>query len=179
MRATLNNIEDAVDRKYLIMKNIKGQAESGTLVHIMGAANGPDGVSVKYRVTSTGQDYVAKFTDVKQFSKWAVADNFLARYQDNLTKKDIRQYLKMRDASVVTACAPVLFAALLIVWAVIVGGIFLSDMKTWQLLVGGVCLSVMVFFLVSMYHRHRKDRIMTNIYNKVATNWQGGGVVIR
>ena len=62
---------------------------------------------------------------------------------------------------------------------VIVGGIFLSDMKTWQLLVGGVCLSIMVFFLVSMYHRHHKDRIMTNIYNKVATNWQGGGVVIR
>ena len=35
----LLNIDEAIDRKFLITKNLKGQAEAGTVIHVMDAEN--------------------------------------------------------------------------------------------------------------------------------------------
>ena len=39
----LLNIDEAVDRKFLITKNMKNQAEAGTIIHDMDAENNSDG----------------------------------------------------------------------------------------------------------------------------------------
>ncbi len=179
MRLLLNNIEDAVDQKYLITKSLKNQAEAGTVVHIMGAQTESDGVSVKYRVTSTGQDYTAKFADVKQFSKWATADNFVARYQDNLTTSEIRRYIKVRNNSFMASGGIPIIAGVAVVWLIMLVALVTKLLAWWQILIGGVCLSVMVYFCITTFYKKRRSKIMSQIYNKVSAAWEGGGVVLR
>lgn len=179
MRLLLNNIEDAVDQKYLITKSLKNQAEAGTVVHIMGAQTESDGVSVKYRVTNTGQDYTAKFADVKQFSKWAAADNFVARYQDNLTTSEIRRYIKVRNNSFMASGGIPVIAGVAVIWLIMLVALVTNLLAWWQILIGGVCLSVIVYFGITTFYKKRRSKIMSQIYNKVSAAWEGGGVVLR
>ena len=181
MRILLNSIDDAVDRKYLVAKTIKGQVEAGTVIHIMGAQQEPNGITVNYRVTSTGEDHSAKFSDLKEFCKWASADNFVARYQENLTTKDIRDYIKVRDTSFLATGGIPVIISILIVWGIVLVGILFDTelLAIWQLILGGVCLSVMVYFIITTLYKRRRTKVMTQIYNKVSANWEGGGVVLR
>lgn len=177
MKLLLNNIEDAVDQKYLITKSLKNQAEAGTVIHIMGAQTESDGVTVKYRVTKTGQDYSCKFADIKQFSKWASSDNFLARYQDNLTPSDIKQYIKVCDTSFMGSGGIPILAGIAIVLVALVVMLITSVIQWWQLLIGAVCVPVIIYFVVSTFYKRRRNKVMSQIYNKVSASW--GGVVLR
>ncbi|MDE5770597.1 MAG: hypothetical protein K2I06_03050 [Ruminococcus sp.] len=179
MRLLLNNIEDAVDQKYLITKSLKSQAEVGTVIHIMGAQTESDGVTVKYRVTSTGQDYTAKFADVKQFSKWASADNFVARYQDNLTTNEIRKYIKVRNNSFMASGGIPIIAGIIIAWIIMIILMATKLLPWWSAVIAGVCLSVIIYFGVTTFYKKRRSKVMSQIYNKVSAAWEGGGVVLR
>ncbi len=179
MRLLLNNIEDAVDQKYLITKSLKSQAEAGTVIHIMGAQTESDGVTVKYRVTSTGQDYTAKFADVKQFSKWASADNFVARYQDNLTTNEIRKYIKVRNNSFMASGGIPIIAGIAVVWLVMIITMIAGLLPWWSAVIAGVGLSVILYFGISTFYKKRRSKVMSQIYNKVSAAWEGGGVVLR
>ncbi|MDE6501906.1 MAG: hypothetical protein K2L10_07455 [Ruminococcus sp.] len=179
MRLMLNNIEDAVDQKYLVIKSIKGQAEAGTVIHIMGAQTENDGINVKYRVTKTGQDYTCKFADVKQFLKWASSDNFVARYQDNLNPSDIRQYIKVRDTSFMASGGIPTLAGILVVLIVMLIIMIAGKIVWWQFLIGAVCMPVIIYFCVSTFYKRRRNKVMSQIYNKVSSAWEGGGVTLR
>lgn len=177
MRLLLNNIEDAVDQKYLITKSLKNQAAAGTVIHIMGAQTESDGVTVKYRVTKTGEDYSCKFADIKQFSKWANYDNFVARYQDNLSPSDIKQYIKVCDTSFMASGGiPIIvsIAAVLIILAITM---IIGKIAWWQFVIGVVCFSIAAYFGVTTFYKRRRNKIMSQIYNKVSAAW--GGVVLR
>lgn len=177
MRLLLNNIEDAVDQKYLVTKSLKNQAEAGTVIHIMGAQTESDGVTVKYRVTKTGQDYSCKFADIKQFAKWASSDNFLARYQDNLTPSDIKQYIKVCDTSFMgSGGIPILAGIAIVLIALVI--MFVTSVIPWySLLIGAVCVPVIIYFGVSTFYKRKRNKVMSQIYNKVSASW--GGVVLR
>lgn len=177
MRLLLNNIEDAVDQKYLVTKSLKNQAEAGTVIHIMGATTESDGVTVKYRVTKTGQDYSCKFADIKQFAKWASSDNFVARYQDNLTPSDIRQYIKVCNTSFTASGGIVIIAGIAIALLIMLIAMIIGKIVWWQLLIGVVCLPVIIYFGVSTFYKRRRSKVMSQIYNKVSESW--GGVVLR
>lgn len=177
MRLLLNNIEDAVDQKYLVTKSLKNQAEAGTVIHIMGAQTESDGVTVKYRVTKTGQDYSCKFADIKQFAKWASSDNFLARYQDNLTPSDIKQYIKVCDTSFIGSGGILILAGIAVVLIALVVMLIASIIQWWQLLIGAVCVPIIIYFVVSTFYKRRRNKVMSQIYNKVSASW--GGVVLR
>lgn len=177
MRLLLNNIEDAVDQKYLVTKSLKNQAEAGTVIHIMGAQTESDGVTVKYRVTKTGQDYSCKFADIKQFAKWASSDNFLARYQDNLTPSDIKQYIKVCDTSFMGSGGIVILAGIAIVLIALVIMFVTSVIPWYSLLIGAVCVPVIIYFGVSTFYKRKRNKVMSQIYNKVSASW--GGVVLR
>lgn len=177
MRLLLNNIEDAVDQKYLVTKSLKNQAVAGTVIHIMGAQTESDGVTVKYRVTKTGEDYSCKFADVKQFSKWASSDNFVARYQDNLSPSDIRQYIKVCNTSFMSSGGIPIIAGITVVLIAMLIAMIIGKIVWWQLLIGVVCFPVIIYFGVTTFYRRRRNKVMSQIYNKVSASW--GGVVLR
>ncbi|MDE5582843.1 MAG: hypothetical protein K2J08_03970 [Ruminococcus sp.] len=179
MRLLLNNIEDAVDQKYLITKSLRNQAEAGTVIHIMGAGTESDGVSVKYRVMSSGQDYTAKFADIKQFCKWAMADNFVARYQENLSPDEIRNYIKVRNTSFMATGGLFVLIGIIIVWAVLLGFTVAKLIPWYSMLIAGVCLSFIMWFVITTLFKRRRSKVMTQIYNKVSSSAWSGGVVIR
>ena len=100
----LLNIDEAVDRKFLVTKNMKGQAETGTIIHVMDAENNSGGsVNVTYRVARFNekfhdyQDYTAKFDSLAAFCKWAQPDNFIARNYEMLSIRDIQHYIKIKQ----------------------------------------------------------------------------------
>ena len=63
MALFIYSIDEAVDRKYVVTKSIGGQAQAGTLVHIMDYEEKEDGrISVSYRVTETGQNFDIEFS---------------------------------------------------------------------------------------------------------------------
>lgn len=177
MRLLLNNIEDAVDQKYLVTKSLKNQAEAGTVIHIMGAQNESDGITVKYRVTKTGQDYSCKFADIKQFARWASSDNFVARYQDNLSPSDIRQYIRVCNTSFMASGGIIIIAGIAIALLAMLIAMIIGKIVWWQLLIGIVCFPIIIYFGVSTFYKRRRSRVMSQIYNKVSESW--GGVVLR
>ena len=78
MAFMLYSIDEAVDCKYIITKAMSGQAKPGTLIHVMDTKENSDGVTVFYRITKTGQNFVAKFETIKDFCKWCTPDSFIA-----------------------------------------------------------------------------------------------------
>ena len=71
----LLNIDEAIDRKFLVTKAMKGQADIGTIIHVMDAEQQGQAVIVYYRVTRYNekfhdyQDYTAKFENLAAFCK--------------------------------------------------------------------------------------------------------------
>ncbi len=175
MTYLLNNIEDAVDRKFLVTKTMARQAEAGTVVHIMGTDEGNGGINVNYRVTNTGQDYSVKFATIKDFCTWARPDSFIARYASDLSTKDIQQYIKMKDRSFVNFCLPIIAVALVVIWLVCL----LAVPNKVVGIILGVILSAVVSFVVYNYFKTSKTRFMTRLYGKISSNWAGGSIVIR
>ena len=116
MAFMLYSIDEAIDRKYVVTKPLSGQAKSGTLIHVMDTHETSDGITVDYRVTKTGQNYVVKFPTVKEFCKWCRPDTFIARHYDSLSKKEIRQYLKITSRTFTSFCLPLIVVALAIIW---------------------------------------------------------------
>lgn len=162
MAFMLYSIDDAVDHKYVVIKPMNGQAKTGTLIHIMDTHETSDGVTVDYRVTKTGQNYVAKFPTVKDFCKWCKPDTFIARHYESLTKKEIRQYLKITDRTFVSFCLPLIVVALAIIWVlamVVIKG-------TVGIIVGAV-LSVVAVIAVLYLFKSQKEKIKLKLYSKV------------
>ena len=165
MAFMLYSIDEAIDRKYVVTKQISGQskqAKIGDLVHIMDTHETSDGITVDYRVSATGQNFVIKFPTVKEFCKWCRPDTFIARHYESLSKKEIRQYLSITSRSFTSFCLPIILVAVAIIWilgvAVIKGtaGIILS-----------IVLSIVAVLAVLYIFKSQKEKIKLKLYGKV------------
>jgi hypothetical protein len=173
MAQLLYSIDEAIDRKFIVTKTLNKQAKAGTLVHIMDCSEKSDGViAVKYRVTSTGQNFSIKFDNIKQFCKWARADNFIARHYENLSTKDILHYIKVSNRTIVSFCVPVLVVVLAIVW---IATLILLKGSTAVATAAG--LSVLAAIVILIVYKYQKSRVMLKLYGKVSSNnW---GIVLK
>ena len=169
MTYLLNNIDEAVDRKFLVCKNISNQARAGTMVHIMGSDDS-SGINVKYRVTDTGQDYNIQFETLKDFCKWAAPDTFIARYYENFSNKEILHYIKVTNRSFTSFCLPIIAVALVIIW-VLALVVLKSFIKTSICAIIGGVLSVAAIVAVIYVYRQQKSSVKLELYRKVSSNW--------
>lgn len=175
----LLNIDEAVDRKFLITKNMKNQAEAGTIIHVMDAENNSDGtVSVIYRVARFNerfhdyQDYTAKFDSLAAFCKWAQPDNFIARNYEMLTIPEIQHYIKIKKRNFTSFCLPLILIAAIIIWALL---FYLMGAGVATIVIGVVltlCIAAAVLLLLKTQKKNEKVRL----YNKISSNW---GIVIK
>lgn len=172
MTYMLNNLDEAVDRKFLVTKPMKAQAEPGSIIHVLDVKDRKkDGYLVEYRVTDVGKgysfrDYAAKFNSVKDFCNWARPDNFIARHYEAFDLKEIQNYIKVTDRSFVTSGLPIVVVLALALFAlgflVIKGvaGIIIAAVGT-----------VIVFAGVSWFLRWQKSRVKLNLYSKISSDW--------
>lgn len=168
MALYIYSIDEAVDRKYVVTKSTSGQAQAGTLIHIMDCEEKGDGtLSVSYRVTDTGQDFNMDFSNLKQFCKWARPDNFIARHYDNLERKDIISYIRVTGRNFTSFWLPILIAVLAVIWIIAVFAI-----KGIAGIVAGAVLSVAAVGGVIFYSGYEKKHASTSMYSKVgASSW--------
>lgn len=173
MALYIYSIDEAVDRKYVVTKSMGGQANAGTLVHIMDAVDKGDGsVSVSYRVTETGQNFDINFPSLKAFCKWARPDNFIARHYENLNSEDIIHYIKVKSRTFTSFYLPIMLVALAVVWI-----ISLVLIKGVVGIIIGAVLSVGAVAGVIFYYKYQKKHVDMDMYSKVGSNsW---GVVIK
>lgn len=162
MAFMLYSIDEAIDCKYIVTKTMSGQAKAGTLIHIMDTTERSDGIQVDYRVTRTGQNFVIKFENLKQFCKWARPDSFLARHYDNFSKKEVMQYLKVSERTFTTFCVPLIAIALILVWMI---SILAFDGALTVVL--GIILSIAAVIGVFVFFRLSKEKVLVKIYGKV------------
>jgi len=170
MTYMLNDIDEAIDRKFLVTKSVSNQVPAGTIVHIMDAQQEKNGsVTVYYRITYTRQDYTIKFDDLKSFCKWARPDNFIARHYESFSKKDIQRYIKLKDRSFTNFCLPIILVALILVWAAVL--VILKGDKTALIL--GAVASVLLVVVITFMFKTGKQKAMTKLYSKVSakSNW--------
>ena len=172
----LLNVDEAIDRKFLVTKSIKGQVEAGTIIHVMDAEKVSNQLLVTYRVARFNgkfhdyQDYNAKFDDLASFCKWAQPDNFIARNYESFSIKDIQHYIKVKNRTVASFCLPLIIVAAAIIWAVAM--LVIKD--TIGIVVGSV-LTVAVVVLVFMLFKSQKKKEKMRMYKKISSGW---GVVI-
>lgn len=168
MTYMLDDIDEAIDRKFLVTKTMNNQAEAGTIVHIMGAENEKDGsISVFYRITYTKQDFVIKFDSLKSFCKWARPDNFIARHYESFNIKEIQQYIKIKDRNFTNFCLPIILGALIIIWALCM----LIGKGSGGAVVIGILMSVIAAVAIILVYRKTKHDAMLRLYSKVSSNW--------
>ena len=162
MAFMLYSIDEAIDRKYVVTKLVSGQAKVGSLIHVMDTHETSDGITVDYRVSKTGQNFVVKFPTVKEFCKWCRPDTFIARHYDSLSKKEIRQYLKVTSRTFTSFCLPIIIVALALIWILgiaVIGapaGIIIS-----------VILSLVAVLAVLYLFKAQKEKIKLKLYGKV------------
>ena len=172
----LLNIDEAIDRKFLVTKTVKGQAEAGTIIHVMDAENDKNNVLVTYRVARFNgkfhdyQDYNVKFDDVNQFCKWAQPDNFIARNYESFSIKDIQHYIKVKNRTFTTFCLPLILLAAVIVW--VLSFVLLDGILK---IIAGACLTVVAVVLIFSTFRSQKKKEKMRMYKKISSGW---GVVI-
>ena len=167
MTYMLNDIDEAIDRKFLVTKKLNNQVEPGTIVHIMDAHSNKDGsINVYYRITYTKQEYTVKFDNVKQFCKWARPDNFIARHYENFNIKEIQRYVKVKDRTFTSFCLPLILVALLIVWAAV---LLLFGGKPIGIILG-VVMSILVAVLITITYRSSRQKELVKLYSKVSAN---------
>ena len=171
MTYMLNDIDEAIDRKFLVTKKLDNQVEPGTIVHIMDAHSNKDGsISVYYRITYTKQEYTVKFDNVKQFCKWARPDNFIARHYENFNIKEIQHYVKIKDRTFVSFCLPLILAVLVVIWLFcifVLGGGTLA-------VVAGLVLSILSAVMITMIFRNNRQKALIRFYRKVSSNSNWG-----
>lgn len=166
MAYMLNNIDEAVDRKFLVTKNRSNQAKAGTLVHIMGADDS-SGVKVNYRVTDTGQDFTIDFDTLNDFGKWAMPDSFIARYYEQFNNKEILHYIKVQCRTFASFCLPIIIGA--VVLGVILGFI-LKSIFPFNIIIAAV-LAIGGLIGSIMFQKKSKSSIKLKLYRKVSSNW--------
>ncbi len=176
----LLNIDEAIDRKFLITKNVKGQAEAGTVIHVMDAENTPNGsVNVLYRVARFNekfhdyQDFTAKFDSLAAFCKWAQPDNFIARNYEMLDIRDIQHYIKIKQRNFTSFCLPLILIFAVIVWALLyfaLGGVGIP------MIVIGVLLTLLITAGVLLMLKKQKKKEKVRLYHKISSNW---GIVLK
>lgn len=171
MTYMLNNIEDAVDRKFLVTKAMSHQAKVGTIIHIMSAEKAGNGILIGYRVTGTGDDFSVTFENIKQFTQWARPDNFIARHYESFDLKEIQHYIKVNNRSLVNFVLPILAAALVVIW-IICGAIIKGAVG----IVLGVVLTIAAAVGVFYIYKEQKSKVKLDLYSKVSSDW---GVVIK
>ena len=174
MTYSINNINEAVDSKFLVTKNIHNQAQSGTLIHIMGGDDSGGSIKVNYRVTGSGQDFTINFNNLKEFCKWARPDTFIARHYENFTTKEIMNYIKISDRTFVSFCLPIIIVLLAIIWPVMIFAV----KATTGIIVGAV-LSVVVIVATIIIYKSQKSRVKLKLYQKVSSGWAGGGITFK
>ena len=168
----LLNIDEAIDRKFLVTKAMKGQADIGTIIHVMDAEQQGQAVIVYYRVTRYNekfhdyQDYTAKFENLAAFCKWAQPDNFIARNYECFSIRDIQHYIKIKNRNFASFCLPIILVAAIIIWVVAlfvvkgIVGIVMGSVLTLVVIVGA-------FSLLKMQKKKEKMRL----YRKVSAGW--------
>jgi len=173
MRMTyLLNIDQAVDRKYLVTKSLKGQAEAGSIIHVMDAENKGNSVNVSYRVNHFNQkfldfqDYNVTFKDVAQFCKWAQPDNFIARNYENLDIKDIQHYISVKNRTFTGFCLPIILVIAIILIAV---SAFIIPMPYGVII--GSCLTLLAAILVVVAFKGQKKKEKMKLYKKISASW--------
>lgn len=173
----LLNIDEAIDRKFLVTNSMKGQCASGTIIHVMDAVKAANSIVVNYRVARYNekfhdfQDFTAKFEDLAEFCKWAQPDNFIARNYEYFTTKDIQHYIRVKKRTLLTYCLPTILVISLIVWILaflIIGGL------------GAVLLSVFFTICFAAYilydFKTSKKKEKMRMYRKISSKW---GVVLK
>ena len=164
MAYMLKNINDAVDGKFLVTKTFPKQAEAGTIVHIMDARKlKSGGYQLDYRVTSTGQNYLIEFKQLKDFYAWARPDTFIARNYNSFSKKDIMHYVKVTSRTFQSFCVPLIVAAVVVVWIlafILMKGV---GMKS----VFGFLMSIVAAALVIFIYRKQKSGVKMKMYQMI------------
>jgi hypothetical protein len=172
----LLNVDEAIDRKFLVTKSIKGQAEAGTIIHVMDAEKVSNQLLVTYRVARFNgkfhdyQDFNAKFNDLAEFCKWAQPDNFIARNYESFSIKDIQHYIKVKNRTVASFCLPIIIVAAIIIWV-----LSLLVVKGTVGIIIGAVLTVVVVALVFSTFKSQKKKEKMRMYKKISSGW---GVVI-
>ena len=172
MTYMLNSIDDAIDRKFLVTKNMKGQTAIGSIIHVMGATQTANSVVVDYRVTtfdkkfSEYKNFSATFDNLKQFCSWARPDVFIARHYENLSLKDIRRYIKMKNRTFFSYCLPIILVLAAVIWALAI--LALDGVAT--VIVGTALTIVAAIFVVSAFKKNKKQE-MQRLYKKIGTGW--------
>ena len=168
----LLNIDQAIDRKYLVTKSLKGQAAAGNIIHVMDAESKPNSVVVNYRVNHFNQkfmdyqDFSVKFRDVSEFCKWAQPDNFIARNYENLDVADIQHYISVKNRTFFSFCLPIILVLAIIL---LTARILLLALKI-GLIVGSVLSLISVFVVASLLKKQKKREKM-KLYKKISVNW--------
>ena len=171
----LLNIDEAVDRKFLVTKAMRGQAEVGTIIHVMDAEQQGQAVIVYYRVTRYNekfhdyQDYTAKFENLSAFCKWCQPDNFIARNYECFSIRDIQHYIKVKNRNFTSFCLPIILIAAIIIW-VVLALLLLKD----NLIIGiiiGVVLTLLVLFGAVYLLKLQKKKEKMRLYRKVSAGW--------
>ena len=173
----LLNIDEAIDRKFLVSKTLKGQAEAGNIIHVMDAEGSANSVLVTYRVSHYNekfhdyQDYTIKFDNVAQFCKWAQPDNFIARNYESLNIRDIQHYIKIKNRSFTTFCLPIIIAVAVVFIALFVG---VFHLKAIGFVLAAVVTLAAAVAITVMFKNQKKQEKM-RLYSKISSGW---GVVI-
>jgi hypothetical protein len=165
MAYMLKNINDAVDGKFLVTKSFPKQAEAGTIVHIMDARklkNG--GYQLDYRVTSTGQNYLIEFKQLKDFYAWARPDTFIARNYNSFSKKDIMHYVKVTSRTFQSFCVPLIVVAVIIAWVL---AIVLFKGNAGMMILFGMLFSVAASAIVIVIYRKQKSGVKMKMYGMI------------
>ena len=170
MTYMLNDIDEAIDRKFLVTKTLSNQVSAGTIVHIMDAVNEKDGsVTVYYRITNTKQDYTVKFESLKQFCKWARPDNFIARHYESFDIREIQQYIKMKDRTFMSFYLPIMLGAMIVIWLVCL----LVIKNNVKFVIGGVLSAAVIGLMIYLY-KVVKHKTMIKLYSKISSNSNWG-----
>lgn len=168
MAFSLYSIDEAVDHKYVVIKNMKGQVKKGTLIHIMDADESSDGITVNYRVTKTKQDLTANFETIKQFCTWCMPSTFLAKYYDKLSTREIMRFIQAENRTFVTYQLPIILVCLVIVWAATIVMIAMNLVGSTLGLILGGGLSVVCIVGVLVITHLAKNRMVESLYEKVS-----------
>ncbi len=169
----LLNIDEAIDRKFLVTKAMRGQADVGTIIHVMDAEQQGAAVIVYYRVTRYNekfhdyQDYTAKFENLAAFCKWAQPDNFIARNYECFSLRDIQHYIKIKNRSFTSFCLPIIIVCAVIIWCL---ALFLVKDRVIGIIIGSV-LTVVVIIAAFALLKVQKKKEKMRLYRKVSAGW--------
>ncbi|MGN0615406.1 hypothetical protein [Ruminococcus flavefaciens] len=171
----LLNIDEAIDRKFLVTKAMRGQADIGTIIHVMDAEQQGQAVIVYYRVTRYNekfhdyQDYTAKFENLAAFCKWAQPDNFIARNYECFSIRDIQHYIKVKNRSFASFCLPIILVAAIIIWVALALLMFKTNLIVGVVI--GAVLTLLVIVLAFSLLKMQKKKEKMRLYRKVSAGW--------